>query len=880
MLWRVVRTKRGIDPCLRRYASVDSSIRAKPWSFNRDPSNFQKTQTRTTTARYNIDLANAADRGSSALCFNLAAEMKQNGFPPNTATYNTLLRSLAEGAYSSATLAVLEDMLAVGVAPNTISLNHILDAHRTDSSTLIPYILTRMQELGAFPNAATYTLLITRFTAEENFEMSLQYLHDMKAHGLLPDVAAAQAVILLAANRGYPKLAVDLALSFESETVRKVEDSVWLACLQSSAAQLYAEGVSKSWYTLVKNLAVSPDEGLCTLVLHTAGRNGLPDLATDALRVLKVLDVPWMEHHLAPLFEAFCRAERYQDAFSTLTIMRQNNIEPTPQTALPILQIVTQRPQILDDLWEILSKMNEEGKTIDPSVCSTLLQASLSTQPLSRVLADYNMLKSLGVGPNAETFHIFLDGCISAGNVPYGELAFQQLKEADVPLDHDMFAKMITLHLTQDTYEGAFVHIEAMQSSGHIPAQHLYEALAIKCATVGDARYLIALDEMKEVGHRVTPEFSQRCSRLNANASLRNPEFGSLDGSAQKFIETARFSGNVHIVQPGKKDYQQPLPQVQSTFPEPLPAYLPRENKVPGATTPTTDPRSADHGRFSLSLKGIRRDLRRMPFSRALVEDVETELVGWLEAGGILLSPDSGSAQTNSAGTPIGTTGMIVEMSRTPLQLTWRMTDDSAFSRYVVHCTARYYQVVSFSKEVLGQRLTYLLRPNVNYPNYHAATGVDTPPPTDLDLSSQLDTDSELASEFDSRSEAGDSAVDSIIDHMSTIEEDADPALNSNPVDDDWSEIGGAESDGDESGYEAGLAQSIDSLMDPDATFVVERDLPSLPLRSRTLAHLPLNRSTSSPSRSPIRPPRRSLLQAPASQPPVAHKSFHEYVFS
>ncbi|KAJ7262235.1 hypothetical protein B0H12DRAFT_1013042 [Mycena haematopus] len=497
-------------------------------------------------------MAAKMDIGASPACLALAAEMKQLGIKPNVSTYNTVLRALSQGAYGPATLAILEDMLVVGVTPNTTSLNHILNAHRTVPSSIISYILTRLEELGVTPNAATYALLITRFVAEQNLELALQYLHAMKARNLLPDVKVAQAVIILAANQGFPRLAIDIAVSFENETVRKVEDSVWLACLHSSAAELYAEGVSKSWYTLVTDLAISPDEGLCTLVLHTAGRSGLPDLATDALRVLKVLDVPWMEHHLSPLFEAFCRAERYQDAFSTLAIMRQTNINPTTHTAMPIVRAVEQRPEILDDLWETLSRMHNEGMTVDPSACNALLQACFSTQPLSRAIGDYTTLKSLGVHPSAETFHIFIDGCILAGNIAYGELAWLQLKEAKLPLDHDVFGKMITLHLTQDTYDDAFLYLEEMQSAGHVPAQHLYEALAIKCATNGDNRYLVALDEMKEVGHKVTPELTRHCSNLNERANfrlraeaLKDPQFGRVGvaGSAQKFIETGGLSG-------------------------------------------------------------------------------------------------------------------------------------------------------------------------------------------------------------------------------------------------------------------------------------------------------------------------------------------------
>lgn len=175
---------------------------------------------------------------------------------------------------------------------------------------------------------------------------------------------------------------------------------------------------------------------------------------------------------------------------------------------------------------------------------------------------------------------------------------------------------------------------------------------------------------------------------------IRRKENGSVIaiGCVQSNGCLARFSGNVHIVQPGKKDYLAQGPQIRTTFPEPLPVYLARNNKLPAAALPIPDPRNSDCGRFSLGLKGMRRDLRKMGFrSKPLVLDIETELVGWLEAGGTLLTPDAPANTLNSVSTSIGSTGTVVEISRTPLQLIWRMTDDSdAFARYVVHCTARY----------------------------------------------------------------------------------------------------------------------------------------------------------------------------------------------
>ncbi|KAG8754412.1 hypothetical protein FRC12_011195 [Ceratobasidium sp. 428] len=56
--------------------------------------------------------------------------------------------------------------------------------------------------------------------------------------------------------------------------------------------------------------------------------------------------------------------------------------------------------------------------------------------------------------------------------------------------------------------------------------------------------------------------------------------------------ENSRFISNPHIVQPTRRDYAVPVAQVQSTFPVPLPPYLPRVSSAPSAQVPTSDPAS------------------------------------------------------------------------------------------------------------------------------------------------------------------------------------------------------------------------------------------------------------------------------------------------
>ncbi|OBZ70861.1 hypothetical protein A0H81_09083 [Grifola frondosa] len=363
--------------------------------------------------------------------------------------------------------------------------------------------------------------------------------------------------------------------------------------------------------------------------------------------------------------------------------------------------------------------------------------------------------------------------------------------------------------------------------------------------------------------------------------------------------ENARFVGNAHIVFPSKRDFSLTLPNSRPTFPQPLPNYLSRNNVVPAAIPPAREPGSANAGRFSLSLKGMRRELRKSgPHTELLVREVEGEIVSWLKSGGVLLAPDSASAMS-FPGVPIGTSEAIREVSRTPLQLVWTTADD-AFTRYVVHCCARYHDVVSFSKDTSDQRLTYLLRPNVTRPNYVASAELDTPPTTDLELSAQdFDSESDLLSDRDYRSDSGaDSDVEPLharsgAPPLAAIAESLPPSplvvpSSAQDIGDGWSVIGASDADveADDSASEAelGLSGGVAALSlsehDPDGTFIAQPGRRQVPLRTHMWTRG--RRSASSPSRSPARrvPSRVRPRMEPLGVEQPAVRSFYDYLYS
>lgn len=95
-----------------------------------------------------------------------------------------------------------------------------------------------------------------------------------------------------------------------------------------------------------------------------------------------------------------------------------------------------------------------------------------------------------------------------------------------------------------------------------------------------------------------------------------------------------------------------------------------------------------------MGLKGMRKQLRKSgPRAELLVKEVEAEIMEWLD-NNVWFNPDNPASEQNRI--PIGTSTSIMEVSRTPTQLVWAIEDD-AFARYVVHCCARYHNIVSFS---------------------------------------------------------------------------------------------------------------------------------------------------------------------------------------
>lgn len=238
-------------------------------------------------------------------------------------------------------------------------------------------------------------------------------------------------------------------------------------------------------------------------MLHTVARHGLPDLGTDVLRVLKLVGASWKEFHLASMIEALCKANRLKEAFETLHVMRSNHIHPVNETTHPIFNIIKKDVEAIDRTWAMLDELKEEGKGVDITAINVLIQASVFFGDVQRAVGTYKSIPEYGIQPNVDTFNLLLSACISVGHRSLGDHLLGEMKAASIKPDARTYERLIILCLTQPTYEDAFFYLEEMKGHKFLPTLGIYDAVVRKCVSVGDTRYKLALDEMKQCGYGV-----------------------------------------------------------------------------------------------------------------------------------------------------------------------------------------------------------------------------------------------------------------------------------------------------------------------------------------------------------------------------------------
>ena len=206
---------------------------------------------------WNARIRGAAEKNMLSVVRTHVYEMIELDIFPDTETYAIILQIYAQGGYYKEAWALLGDMEAVGVPPDKACLDAMLHVSVCHSALILASkcrvyfqcvenvpeglypILQTMNALNLPLDATSYHHIIAHHANFLNVPMCLRTLDDMRRQGITPKIETADILVSAASKAKLPKLAVDVALLFESQSTRKLEGRTWMRVLIASADVLY-----------------------------------------------------------------------------------------------------------------------------------------------------------------------------------------------------------------------------------------------------------------------------------------------------------------------------------------------------------------------------------------------------------------------------------------------------------------------------------------------------------------------------------------------------------------------------------------------------------------------------------------------------------------
>ncbi|GAA5966513.1 hypothetical protein JCM3765_007595 [Sporobolomyces pararoseus] len=277
----------------------------------------------------------------------------------------------------------------------------------------------------------------------------------------------------------------------------------------------------------------------------------------------------------------------------------------------------------------------------------------------------------------------------------------------------------------------------------------------------------------------------------SASSSRKGKETGVPGGRRRRRRwENAQLAGNPHLHRPTRADFN-PGPSLKglSTIFAPPPSNFSRStySSPDNRSSSTSSTTSLESGQFSMSLRGLRKNLRTSVVgarvsrgqggrTEEVLEIMERELQEWLSFEGRVSAgfyhdgaissskvldptpledwqpppqveslPDEPVSRSRPPPPSPSPPATLIELTRLPHTLVWLAP--SPQHRYLLHSLARYYRLQSFSRPLSpldpSTRVTHILQPQLMRPTPVApgASGFDTPSATDWSSASALSTE-------------------------------------------------------------------------------------------------------------------------------------------
>lgn len=101
-----------------------------------------------------------------------------------------------------------------------------------------------MERKEVMPDDRTWDYILAQWVEQKNLEMCMQDLQTIFDRGIAPSLNSMSKVIYLAAELGYPRLALDLINAYEEGDVERMPPHVWFRLLVSAVEQHYVRSLN------------------------------------------------------------------------------------------------------------------------------------------------------------------------------------------------------------------------------------------------------------------------------------------------------------------------------------------------------------------------------------------------------------------------------------------------------------------------------------------------------------------------------------------------------------------------------------------------------------------------------------------------------------
>ncbi|KAG8759290.1 hypothetical protein FRC14_006290 [Serendipita sp. 396] len=450
-----------------------------------------------------LALEKAVESKNMVAAFRICTMFKRHELKPTLAFYRALMQLCSEKHMHKEIRALFHDAEALGLVPDREMWNYLLQA---ESHTTYALSATRkqMQQAGIVLNARSYRTIIRHYAETGNVLMCLRTLQEMKDNKVMPDITTVEELVVRACTDSLPRLGHGLAVDYESKSSRRLSHHVWTQILAASAHLFYTNGVIEGWQRLVVDGGITPDEGICTMVINAAAVAGITDLVESAIDTLKATNVLLREHHIAPFMATLTTRGEIHKALELFEFMEKNNIQPTRFTARPLTKLLSTQGNLDIAIAHLRDRATTKG--YNPVGAFNCILAATLKERTNYTIALSKEINDLKVTPTIDTFNILIHSACIHLNAPAAQAYFEEMLSRGLEPNKETYERIIMLLTSEPVYDDAFLFLQKMNSVRLVPSFDVLVGLAKKCSLRYDARWKSLVGQMEKYNYVVSDE--------------------------------------------------------------------------------------------------------------------------------------------------------------------------------------------------------------------------------------------------------------------------------------------------------------------------------------------------------------------------------------